>query len=134
MRLLLPLIFLFGCSPIKTTAITLKTEQELVTAKDSLTKEIVKKKSDECIKKALEIRAISGSEKAKEFCNSCVKDTFDKAEKIANLIDVIRTKNKIAAEIALSVAKKDKPIEVLTSLVPEITDLAKQLKELVDSI
>ena len=53
---------------------------------------------------------------------------------IASFLDVIRTKNKIAAEIALSVAKKDKPIEVLTSLVPEITDLAKQLKELVDSI
>lgn len=144
----LALIFVLGMSACTAKAHvlaagTIKANEAVVaTADDSIARWYMVKHGDclglgqEVKKKSLSTGADDATSKkiALDAYNGCIKDTDIAAEKIADIIDVIRSKDKVAAGVALAVAKGEKPVEALGYVIPEVAKLIEDLTKLLKAV
>lgn len=120
-KLLLSFCLLAACvTPVK----ILQLQQAVVKTADISTVSWLAKKNAECITLA------SKQAEQKEGMDTyatCTLDVFEKAQKIADLIDSIRQQHKTEAGVLLSIARGETTKEALKGITPEI---AKQIDEL----
>jgi hypothetical protein len=140
--ILLPLLFIASChvSPLVITTDVIKTQESVVKAGDEGVATWYMNKHEICLKNGIKIRDDlkrdgSSIEVAKstglETYNKCMENTTGAANKIADLIDLIRAKDRVAAGIALAVARKEKPIEALGYVTPEVIKLVEELTRVI---
>ena len=125
--------------PITTTATIIKTQEDMVRLGDERVASWFLDQHKVCLEKGIKIRddlIIDNTPEAEArakglvIYNGCIESPINKALKITEIIDLIRSKDKVAAGIALAVARKEKPIEALGYVLPDVLDLVKKLQEL----
>lgn len=113
-KLLLGLCLLIGCyTPVK----ILKVQQEIVKTADVSTVSWLAKKNAECITLASQQ---AEQKEGMDTYATCTLDVFDKAQRIADLIDSIRAKHKVEAGVLLEIARGEKSKDELKSITPQV--------------
>jgi len=127
-KLVLILCLLTGCfTPVK----ILKIQQAVVKTADESTVTWLAKKNGECITLA------SQQAEQKEGLDTyatCTLDVFEKAQRIANLIDSIRAKHKVEAGVLLSIARGEQSKDALKNITPQIEQELAVLTTLVGEL
>ena len=140
---ILPFIFFMtmGChtTPLSATAAIIKSQENLVRSTDSSVVTWYIGKDEICLKNGITSREYSKSNGKLEqearadglqTYNECMKNPTEIAMKIANLIDLIRSKDKVAANVALAVAKGERPVEAMGYVTIEVSKLISDLTKL----
>ena len=127
-KLLLSFCLLTACfTPVK----ILQLQQAVVKTADVSTVSWLAKKNAECITLA------SKQAEQKEGMDTyatCTLDVFEKAQKIADLIDSIRQQHKIEAGVLLAIARGEKSKEELKNITPEVARQVNELTTLVGEL
>ncbi len=127
-KLLLSFCLLTACfTPVK----ILQLQQAVVKTADVSTVSWLAKKNAECITLA------SKQAEQKEGMDTyatCTLDVFEKAQKIADLIDSIRQQHKIEAGVLLAIARGEKSKEELKNITPEVARQVNALTTLVGEL
>lgn len=128
-------------SPIVTTATIIKTQESVVTAGDETVAKWYLGKHEICLKNGIVVRdSLKKDGTSEEIAKStglntytkCMENTTQAATKIADIIDIIRSKDKVAANVALSIARGEKPIEALGYATEEVIKLVQDLTKLIN--
>lgn len=144
---LLPFMFIsvMACSnlpkPVSVAAATIEAHSRLVTTSDDKTAEWYLTKDKKCLSEGIKTRddelqvnhkpVEEAKKAAKLIYDNCMIEANNTANRVVELVEAIRAKDKVAATVALAVARKEKPVEALGYVVPEVINLIKQLEDVV---